>query len=72
MTDDMRATMHSIFGSIAALSFSVLSPLVGMSLDGWGAIPTYWAMGVAVCVGALLLGVWLSMMKASAVSTGPS
>ncbi|MBT5057263.1 MAG: MFS transporter [Gemmatimonadetes bacterium] len=63
VTDDVRATMHSIFGSVAALAFSVVSPLIGLRLDGAGAIPTYALMGMGVCAAAVLLGLWLRLSR---------
>mgnify|MGYP004032174119 FL=1 len=54
----MRATVHSIVGVVAALSFALLSPLVGISLDTRGTIPTYVWMGIGVSIGSIVLFIW--------------
>ncbi len=56
--DDVRATVHSIVGVVAALSFALLSPLVGISLDTRGTIPTYVWMGIGVSIGSIVLFIW--------------
>jgi hypothetical protein len=49
--DANRATTISIVSLAGSLGFALLSPLVGLSLDGYGAVYTYTA------VGAILAGV---------------
>jgi MFS family permease len=53
--DENRATVISIISLAAGLSFACLSPLVGMSLDGRGAIATYAFMGAGTLMGIALL-----------------
>ncbi len=54
--DQYRATVISLVSLAASLSFAILSPLVGVSLDNWGTIQTYW------CVGVVTLGGIASLM----------
>ncbi|MCZ6633983.1 MAG: MFS transporter [bacterium] len=54
--DQYRATVISIVSLSANLSYACLAPLVGTSLDTWGAIPTYVWMGTVTLGGILLLG----------------
>ena len=56
--DRYRATVLSFAGLAASLCFALCSPLVGWSLDHWGAVPTYGIMGAATLAGIGLLGCW--------------
>jgi MFS family permease len=53
--DIHRATIISIVGLSANLSFAFFSPLVGMYLDHNGTIATYWIVGILTLTGTSLL-----------------
>jgi hypothetical protein len=53
--DDYRATVISIVSLSASLSFACFSPLLGMSLDYQGAIPTYAIIGIVTFTGIVAL-----------------
>lgn len=56
--DDVRATLHSIVGIVAALSFAGVSPFIGIALDAHGAVWVYMIMGNAVGICAMVLLAW--------------
>ena len=49
--DEYRATVPSIVGLAAGLSYALLSPLVGLGLDHRGVQTTYWCMGAVSLMG---------------------
>ncbi len=55
--DQYRATVISLVSLASSLSFALLSPIVGVSLDNWGTIQTYWCVGVVTMagIGSLML-----------------
>jgi MFS family permease len=53
--DTHRATIISIVGLSANLSFAFFSPLVGMYLDHSGTLSTYWITGIITLTGVSLL-----------------
>lgn len=62
--DTHRATIISIVGLSANLSFACFSPLVGMYLDHNGTLATYWATGILTLVGVSLLTLFRRAQKA--------
>ena len=69
--DEYRATVISIVSLAASLCFAVLSPLVGISLDRQGAIPTYTWMG-AVTLGSVLLLTLMRKIQKTRQNTEPA
>ena len=61
--DRYRATVLSLAGLATSLCFALFSPLVGFSLDRWGAVPTYACMGSATLAGVCLLACWRTEKK---------
>jgi len=53
--DQYRATVISLVSLSGSLGFALLSPVVGISLDKAGTIPTYLWMGIVATAGTLLL-----------------
>lgn len=53
--DQYRATVISLVSLSGSLGFALLSPVVGLSLDKVGTIPTYLWMGIVALSGTLLL-----------------
>ncbi len=62
--DQYRATFISLVSLAASLSFALLSPLVGISLDQWGTIQTYWCMGIVSLAGISFLMLLRRFQKA--------
>jgi len=50
-----RATVISLVSLAASLGFAILSPFIGINLDEFGTIPTYFLMGIITIGGAFLL-----------------
>lgn len=55
ISDAYRATVISIIGLCANLSFAILSPFVGLGLDNSGTIPVYLVIGLSVSAVTALL-----------------
>jgi MFS family permease len=61
--DQYRATVISVVGVAGSLSFALLSPLVGISLDAYGTLWTYAWMGAVMTAGMLVMAVASKGMK---------
>lgn len=64
--DQYRATVISLVSLAASLGFAVLSPFVGINLDKFGAIPSYFLMGIVTAggtVGLVLLRRYQKLKK---------
>ncbi|MBN2461682.1 MAG: MFS transporter [Candidatus Cloacimonetes bacterium] len=61
--DEYRATVISLVSLSASLGFALLSPLVGLSLDHQGTIPTYIWMGTVTLGGVVMLTLLRRLQK---------
>lgn len=60
--DAYRATVISIISLAGSLSFALVSPMIGLSLDEYGPLTTYLAVGITMTVGTLGL-MWRRQVK---------
>jgi len=60
--DAYRATVISIISLAGSLSFALVSPMIGLSLDEYGPLTPYLAVGITMTVGTLGL-MWRRQVK---------